>query len=762
MKIFPLILIFVFSLHSLAEELGSLTLESLPNARFHFQGIVGDRVNRNVDEWLLRAPSSNPGMLEMFRARDRIPAPQLVPWAGEFVGKYLISAVQALRMSDDPKLREEVERVVRELIATQAKDGYLGPFPKKDRLRGNWDLWGHYHCIEALLLWHEFAGDREALDCAKRAADLICDTFLSGKMRVIDAGSPEMNMAVIHALGNLYRVTAEARYLAMMREIEKDWERAGDYLRAGVKGTDFYRTPSPRWESLHDIQGLLELYRITGEKKYRDAFENIWRSIARTDIHNTGAFSSGEQATGNPYAPGAIETCCTVAWMALSIDMLRLGGDPDVAEYLELALFNGGLGAQHPSGRWWTYNTPMDGAREASAHTIVFQARAGTPELNCCSVNGPRALGCISEWAVMEQKDSIVINTYIPGKYIIGKTIAFEISGEYPLDASAKIKIERIPKQMQLRLRNPKWSKASLLDGRPMSAGYTEVKARPNQLIRLEFDRALRAVEGQREMARKVSIYRGPVLLAYDQSLNAFDENKLPRIDLSRLNEASVHTPQKRDILAHWIEVTLPTAGAPIRLCDFATAGARGVRYRSWLPFGPPPALNPNSLLISIADPIELNGSEMKTFPITEFPEEDYSVSVRVNVQDLPVGRLAQIFSGWTAGGDDPLRIVFDKGRLFARIENPGGGSSTDGFTVSTNEWHHIAAVKSGNRLSLFVDGQMRGQTSAPMPLLTESRSVVLGGNPKYSGNEFLRAKFSDFKFYARALEESEIKQLAR
>src|SRR5687768_9475991 len=85
------------------------------SARFKFTGPIGYRVAANVEEWLLRAPSANPGMLEMFRVRDRAPTPQLVPWAGEFVGKYLISAIQALRMSDDPKLRMEVERVLREL-----------------------------------------------------------------------------------------------------------------------------------------------------------------------------------------------------------------------------------------------------------------------------------------------------------------------------------------------------------------------------------------------------------------------------------------------------------------------------------------------------------------------------------------------------------------------------------------------------------------------------------------------------------------------
>ena len=114
-----------------------LVFDTMPAARFEFQGPVGDRIKANVDNWLLRAPEANPGMLEMFRLRDREPVPQLVPWAGEFVGKHLISAVQALRMSDDPRLRRRVAEVVKEFISTQAEDGYLGPFPKKERLLKN-------------------------------------------------------------------------------------------------------------------------------------------------------------------------------------------------------------------------------------------------------------------------------------------------------------------------------------------------------------------------------------------------------------------------------------------------------------------------------------------------------------------------------------------------------------------------------------------------------------------------------------------------
>jgi len=213
-------------------EAGAVQFNSLPHARFRFTGPVGERVEANIDNWLLRAPQANPGILEMFQMRDRQPVPQLVPWAGEFVGKYLISAVQALRMSDDPRLFVQVSNVVTAFIATQAEDGYLGPFPKDARLLKNWDLWGHYHALYALALWHERTGDPAALAAARKAGDLVCLTYLDSSRRVVDAGDSEMNMSILTGMAMLYRLTGEPRYLRMAREVEKDWERAGDYLRA--------------------------------------------------------------------------------------------------------------------------------------------------------------------------------------------------------------------------------------------------------------------------------------------------------------------------------------------------------------------------------------------------------------------------------------------------------------------------------------------------------------------------------------------------
>src|SRR5439155_24169216 len=151
------------------------------------------------------------------------------------------------------------------------------------------------------------------------------------------------------------------------------------------------------------------------------------------------------------------------AWVALSVDMLRLTGDPLVADELELATFNAVLGAQSPSGRWWTYNTPMDGVRLASAHDIVFQARAGTPELNCCSVNGPRGLGMVGEWALMRGKEGVTLNYYGPGSMrfptATGVVVTLIQETAYPVagDVTVRLDAEKAA-EFCLRLRIPQWS----------------------------------------------------------------------------------------------------------------------------------------------------------------------------------------------------------------------------------------------------------------------------------------------------------------
>ncbi|MDP6546737.1 MAG: glycoside hydrolase family 127 protein [Phycisphaerae bacterium] len=902
------------------EARGKLKFDRLQEASFQFRHSLGDRVKANVDKWLLAAPKDNPGLLDMFARRDAGKRINLVPWAGEFVGKYLISGVQAMRMSADVRLRKTLSEVVSRLLALQAPDGYLGPWPKRERLAGHWDLWGHYHVMLGLMLWHEHTGDDKAMQAVRKAADLICKTYLDTNRRVHQAGSHEMNMSVIHVLARLGRKTGEKRYLRMSMDILEDFEKAGDYFRTGLKGTEFFRTPKPRWESLHALQGMVELYRITGDERFRKAFLHHWASMRRFDMRNTGGFSSGEKATGNPYANSPIETCCVIAWETVMLDALRLTGDATIADDIELTTFNALTGAQHPSGAWCTYDTPMNGRRIPSHVSIRFQARKDTPGLNCCSVNGPRGLGMLSEWAVMSAGDRIVVNYYGPmrAKMTRGdKTpIAIDVKGDYPIGDTASVIVDTTPTgELTLCLRIPKWSTGTRvsLNGRPVEGvkpgTYLQLRRRwsKGDKVTLRFNLAVRYVAGDLEQLGRISLYRGPILLTNDER---FAAKRLASLDASKLGGARLAVMDRKTAAAAgeyppWLLVDVPAAdGTLVRLCDFASAGATGRGYRSWLaaeksrppaPVGFSPANGQGvatgairfrlwrpiaaakdkcsgTILISdspafkqvalrhdftaprrtfvpskhtrklkpgvlyywktiarnafgstesipphrrfVIDPtlapepdtpetpygqrtkdqmvvhaplagevkpafgriihargwkpapgvdgkpkgaIELDGKTGRVvFGLAAFPERDFTVSIWVAVTSLPKTNYGQVFSAWCRGMDDPLRLVVHKGRLHARIE-AGKFYGTEGLPIQPGRWFHVAAVKQGPKLTLYVNGKAHASTRAPETIRTLAEDFAIGGNPHFSGPEYLAARLADLRFYAKALSVAEV-----
>jgi DUF1680 family protein len=608
----------------------SPTFEPIPGARFQIGGILKPMLDGLIEQWLLVAPKANPAMLEMFRDRDAPPLREMVPWAGEFAGKYLTAAVQVLRLTGDDWLLNWLHEFVARLLQFQDEDGYLGPWPREHRLtntkpggKGAWDTWGHYHIMIGLTLWHETSGDEKALEGATHIADLICERYLGTKdPRLVDTPSTEMNLAPVHALCLLYRKTEVGRYLDMALQIVEEFAAqgpegplAGDYLRQALAGIEFYQTPKPRWESLHPIMALAELYWLTGGQDYRTAFEHLWWSMAKLERHNNGGFTSGEKATGNPYDLHPIETCCTIAWIAMSVEMLKLTGNPVVADEIELSTLNAVLGMHSPTGRWATYNTPMNGIRRASAHSIVFQAREGSSELNCCSVNSPRGFGMMSDWALMRDSGGLVLNSYGPSvmtaRLADGLSVTLTQDTEYPLSGQIEIVVDPSKEAtFSLKLRIPYWSEETSVSLNNAAVSSVETGTylilerawQAGDRIQIDLDMSLHFWAGERECEGLTSVYRGPLLLAYDHRYNLdratgsrteardYDEwsaqidygLKVPELNAERMDG---HPVVWEDWLSPLLLLEFDAAdGSSMRLCDFASAGVSGTPYMSWLP----------------------------------------------------------------------------------------------------------------------------------------------------------------------------------
>jgi DUF1680 family protein len=571
-------------------------LEASGNLHFSIDGWLGDRIRANELNWLIPAPDTNPGMVEMFAHRQNLrfgntngDTRDPVPWAGEFAGKYLLSAVQSLRLTANPDLESVVRRFVPRLIATQGTDGSLGlPIP--------WDLWGQYHVMGGLLRWYEITGDASALAACQRAADLACARYL-GRVSAIASDHPddaEKNQAIAHALSLLYEHTGQAKYLDLVHGIETEWTRpplGGNFLENAIAGKDFFASSRPRWESLHDVQAIAELYFITGQARYRQAFEQIWRSIRALDRHATGGFTSGEAATGNAFDPRYIETCGTVAWMALSIDMLRMTADSTAADELDLSLFNAILGGQSPDGRLWTYHTPMGGIpidgivpaarlgyRLPALYDLGWQARDRYPQLSCCAANGPRGIGCLAEWAVMQSREAIVINYYGPltARLVVpsGTPVTLIQSTSYPADGVVNIKVDPARAgTFAIRLRIPAWSRDTTVEVNGVRKActpgtYCELNREwhSGDVIHLKLDMSVRIAAGARNAAGLTVAYRGPLLLALDSADGQYDLSRPPTLKMTpapRIAANSGGLPR----------VVFQSSQGAVSLRDFASAG---------------------------------------------------------------------------------------------------------------------------------------------------------------------------------------------
>lgn len=551
----------------------------------------------------------------------------VMPWYGEFPGKLLTGMVFSYKLTNNAELLKEINVIVDEIEDAQGVDGYLGTYINGRFCIGgdNWDLWNHYHIIYGLYNWYKVSDDIRAMTIAKKALDYIIN-YMQEKNNgsYVTVGGWEMNMAIGHAFSIIYNETREQRYLdACKQMLEKDWDRVGNWYAEINNGKEFYQTRLYRWEALHPISMLSVLYEATGEKKYFDAFEKIWFSIAKTDRHNTGAFSSGEGAKGTPYLSGAgaeIETCCTISWMALTNEYYQMSRNMYAVDELELSFFNGMLGSLMEDHKYVTYNTPMvgtqtngyDGRKVSSQKDITFQWNSGSPEFNCCQANAARGIAQLSEWGIVSDDANMYLNYYGASKAQTltpnGKAISVKQTTSYPKNGEITIELEDMTNEetFALNLRIPSWSKQSFVSingGEKISVAsgqYLQInrKWKNGDKIQLSLDMGVHFWVGEENFDGYTSAYYGPILLTLDQKTtpdktmyNTYFEGKdfetLEVVDASEDNFWLYFNVKDRD-------------GNIIKLVDFASCGKyvgeEPGNYYTWL------KINSDDLYVMVAD----------------------------------------------------------------------------------------------------------------------------------------------------------------
>ena len=152
------------------------------------------------------------------RAAGKLDAPFVgIYFNDSDVYKWLEAAAWTLTEEPNPELEAMVDAAITVIADAQRDDGYLNTYFALDRADERWtnfDLHEMYcagHLFQAAVAHVRVTGKTSLLDVATRFADHICDTFgpeAEGKREAVD-GHEEVELGLVE----LYRVTGERRYL---------------------------------------------------------------------------------------------------------------------------------------------------------------------------------------------------------------------------------------------------------------------------------------------------------------------------------------------------------------------------------------------------------------------------------------------------------------------------------------------------------------------------------------------------------------------
>ena len=490
-----------------------------PYSRQKIDGLLGERLRVNLEGRLLHLDER--GVIEGFEHR-----PGKQAWIGEHAGKFLHAAANTWLLTQDPRLKTLMDRVARELIATQLPDGYLGTYVD-DKRWTSWDVWVHKYDLIGLLSYYQATGYTPALDAARKIGDLLDRTFgdQPGRRDIVQS-STHMGMAamsVLEPMVMLYRYTGEKRYLDFCYYITRAYNQPnGPKIIRSLHdtGSVFHTANAKAYEMMSNLVGLAELYRLTGDKTFFEPAEIAWKDIVTKRLYITGTTSSKEHFKDDNDLPAddaasVGEGCATVTWEQLNWELLRLTGEVRYAEELERTVYNQLLGAQDPHNGNICYFTPLDGKKKP------------TPGINCCVSSEPRGISMIPQLAWGARGSGIAVLLYTPGEVTIGD-VKLKSETKYPLDGAVTLTVEpAAAKRFALDLRVPAWTAnftaavgGKRFKGVPGQYLTIDRRWRPGDRVEIRMDMTVHVLPGGKSYPDSVALRRGPQVLALEASVN--------------------------------------------------------------------------------------------------------------------------------------------------------------------------------------------------------------------------------------------------
>ena len=374
------------------------------------------------------------------------------------VGKVFDAGSLFTAYTGDPKVAARTQYIIDELVKSRDADGYLGFWsvePENRQNHINWILHEQEYINLAFVRNYRATGNPQSLAHAKVMGDYILKTFPTPQNPCYDAGQI-CTAGLPEGMLELYRVTGDKRYLDFAADTPHGNEH-GEVQLASLRTweQDFSRRPRHVYVMLARCYTQTELYRLTGEEHLLNMSQFMRNELLKQGSGGmlvTGSCSDGEQFTYNQNGRGMIGESCVTAYVLRWIDsLMRLEGDMRYGDLLERTIYNALLAANSPDGRWIRYFTPFTGDRQYDERDFF-----------CCCGNYRRAVAELPEKVHYRTPEGgIALNLFTDS------TKTFDVKGQavtilqetaYPNDGDVKLTFStENPAPFAFQFRTPRW-----------------------------------------------------------------------------------------------------------------------------------------------------------------------------------------------------------------------------------------------------------------------------------------------------------------
>jgi DUF1680 family protein len=231
------------------------------------------------------------------------------------VYKWTEAAGFVLQSGDRPELRASAAKLIDEVVAVQEPSGYLNTYYQDDRksLRmvpqtqtTGHELYNLGHMLQGAIAYYRATGDRKLLDAGIRFVnDFLIPNYGPAPKKPIVSGHPEIEMGLIE----LYRITGDKRQLELAGYILQGDprielpERRTIYMFSGTPFTSRTKMQGHAVRAMYACCGATDYYMETGDSAYWQTLNLLWNDTTATKMYVTGGVGSRSdgEAFGDAY-----------------------------------------------------------------------------------------------------------------------------------------------------------------------------------------------------------------------------------------------------------------------------------------------------------------------------------------------------------------------------------------------------------------------------------------------------------------------------